>query len=88
MKKPHRAPDPATGQTQPCPRCKGTGRIPDPHAIGAAMKARRIAARLTLREVARRMGFTAPYISDLENGRRPWNDVALARYATALVDPS
>lgn len=48
------------------------------------MKQERQQTGLTLREVARRMGFTAAYISDLELGRRGWNDAKVKAYRIAL----
>lgn len=40
--------------------------------------------RLSLREVARRMGLSAPFVSDLERGRRNWTEDLDERYARAL----
>jgi hypothetical protein len=38
--------------------------------VARALKAARIANNLTIREVAKRVGISAPYYSDLENGLR------------------
>jgi transcriptional regulator with XRE-family HTH domain len=49
-------------------------------ATGEQVRAARKAAGISLREMARRIEFSAPYLSDLENGRRNWNSEMLARY--------
>lgn len=70
--------------TKPCPRCEGTGHVPDPAYHGKEARARRKQAGLSLREVARRMGFSVAYVGDLELGRRGWNDELMKRYIRAL----
>ncbi len=45
----------------------------DATATGEAARTEREAAGLSLREMARRMGVSAPYVSDLELGRRAWS---------------
>lgn len=50
----------------PCPRCGSPASVVNP----AWLRQTRIAARVTLREMARRMSFSAPYLSDVEHGRR------------------
>jgi transcriptional regulator with XRE-family HTH domain len=54
----------------PCPACEGTGKVLDPVAAGRQMRALRLKEKLSLREVARRMGISAPYVQDMELGRR------------------
>lgn len=51
-----------------CRHCGGSGYVdaPSPHLLRRA----RENAGLSLREVARRLKMTAPYISDVELGRR------------------
>lgn len=51
---------------QPCPRCGHAESIVNP----GWLRSERQQAGLTLREMARRLGFSAPYISDIEHGRR------------------
>jgi predicted transcriptional regulator len=63
-----------------CPRCNGTGQVRDPREYGAAMRKLRELAGLSLRHVATRMGITAPYLSDLELGRRAFNNVRVIQY--------
>lgn len=55
-----------------CPLCGGCGTIADDRELGQALKKHREASGVTLREVGRRLGFSAAYISDLEHGRRAW----------------
>jgi predicted transcriptional regulator len=71
-------------QTRVCSHCGGTGREIDPFLFGQQMRRLRKAASLSLREVARRAGFSAPYISDLEHGRRAWSENAVMKYQEAL----
>ena len=67
-----------------CPRCGGTGRLPDDRVMGAQMRERRQRAGLSLRALAKRLGLTASYLSDLERGRRHWSAKNVKRYADAL----
>lgn len=70
---------------QPCRRCAGTGIEPNPIAIGSSMRALRIKAKLSIREVARRCSLSAAYISDLELGRRSWGPKASTKYREAIA---
>ena len=63
-----------------CPKCHGKGRTIDPFAIGAVLRAERKIARFGLREVAREMAISAPYLHDLEHGRRAWTQDMIDRY--------
>jgi predicted transcriptional regulator len=69
---------------KPCPRCGGTGRIRDEAAFGAAVKAMRTGARVTLREVAAHTGLSVGYISDLEHGRKRWRGGLIIAYGDAV----
>jgi len=51
---------------------------------GAKLRAQRIEAGLGLRELARLIHFTPSFISDLENGNRPWNLAVARLYLHAL----
>jgi hypothetical protein len=62
--------------SEPCRSC-GT---PQSVINGAWLRARRKAAQLTLREMARRLGFSAPYICDIELNRRHCSQVVRAAY--------
>jgi predicted transcriptional regulator len=81
-----RAPKPPVAEVagKVCPRCNGTGRLTDDKVTGARMRAMREGKGLTLREVARRMGFSAAYLCDLELGRRIWNTKVIALYLSAI----
>lgn len=67
-----------------CPRCGGSGRVPDERLVGQQMREKRLASWLTLREMARRLALSPAYVSDLELGRRRWTPKILARYQRAL----
>lgn len=53
---------------------------PDDRAIGEQMRARRKAAGLSLRELAKRVKRTASYLCDLELGRRRWSSAKIQWY--------
>lgn len=61
---------------QPCQRCGAPRRVVSPDWL----RAKRLAAGLTLREFAARRGVSAPYISDIEHGRRNCLPAMLAAY--------
>lgn len=67
-----------------CKRCGGTGEELDHTLVGAMVRERREAAGLTLRKVAARSGWSAPYLSDLEHGRRNWTPVRQERVLRAI----
>jgi len=52
--------------TMPCPRCDGTGSLPDPTGYRAA----RLAQGWTLKQVADAAGVSISMVHDVENGRR------------------
>lgn len=68
-----------------CPRCSGTGTIPDDRAMGAQMRARRKAAGLSLYDLAKKLDLTASYLCDLELGRRQWSVLNIRRYEEGLA---
>ena len=51
-----------------CPHCKGKGRVA--HTIGAELKAVRKRAKITLREMGERLGFSFTYINEIERENR------------------
>ena len=67
-------------KTRRCRRCQGTGEEPDHVTIGANLRSSRERAGITLREMARRLGYSPPYISDRELGRRAWRPQLLRDY--------
>lgn len=56
-----------------CKRCNGNGVEPDQKAIGLAMRRLRIKAGIGLREMARQVGLTHGFLSQLETGQRRWS---------------
>jgi transcriptional regulator with XRE-family HTH domain len=52
-------------------------------ATGAAMRQLRKAHNVSMREIARRMKLSAPFISDLERGRRNWTGKLAIEYMQA-----
>ncbi|NAZ76816.1 helix-turn-helix domain-containing protein [Kineococcus sp. T13] len=72
------APTPPAGGAQPAPEA-------DPGAlVGAAVRARRSAAGLSVAELARRAGVSGPFVSQLEGGRSSVSIPVLYRLAAAL----
>src|SRR6266566_9195449 len=67
-----------------CPRCGGTGVLPDPRLEGAEMRQAREDAGLSLRDLAKRTGLSVGYLSDLELGRRSWREELRERILKAL----
>jgi predicted transcriptional regulator len=67
-----------------CPQCGGRGKVCDPAQIGARLKREREKGGVTGREMARRMGYSAMYLCDLEHGRREWKSKLIASYLDAL----
>lgn len=63
-------------------------RVTDHAATGQLMREARLKAGLSLRAMARRLGLSAPFISDLERGRRSWDEGRVERYAGVLVTPN
>ncbi len=65
--------------TEPCPHCDGAGtRL---FVSGAAMEAHRKALGRSLRYTAGQIGVTAPYLHDVEYGRRRATDRVVNGYA-------
>lgn len=56
----------------------------DHEATGQRFRAAREAAKISLREMARRLGMSAPYVSDLELGRRNWTQDKADRFAAII----
>lgn len=67
-------------KTHVCPTCGGKGSLPDP----AALRVKRIKLRLSLSEVARKMGISTSYLCDLELGRRKWDQPLAKKFTLAL----
>lgn len=69
-----------------CEHCGGSGESLDHEAVGSAMRSVRVEAKLSLREVARRLCLSAPYVSDLELGHRNWTRSRITDYENACSD--
>ncbi len=69
-----------------CKRCGGSGLEPDHKAVGRQMRDKRERANISLSEMARRLGFSKAYVSDLELGRRGWHTAVKKAYGAALQD--
>ena len=63
-------------------------RVPDNAATGQLMREARKRAGLSLREMARRLGQSASFVSDLELGRRGWDEKRIEQWADVLVPPN
>lgn len=51
---------------------------------GRAFREWRVSHKCSIRELARRSGFSAPYISDLERGKRRWTQRHMELLAYAI----
>ena len=67
-----------------CPKCNGTGKVLDDAEVGLSMKRKRIKAKVSLRDQADRMGYSAMFVCDLEKGRRKWHKDLMQAYRNAL----
>lgn len=72
-------------KTRPCHCCHGTGKEIDHYATGQSLRLLRKGAGMSLREMARRMTLSAPFLSDLELGRRNWKEGAIRLYQSILT---
>ena len=66
-----------------CKRCGGTGKEQESAEVGRTMRNRRLAAELSLRQMAVLVGRSHSFLSQLENGRRRWPELLLNKYAAA-----
>ena len=53
-----------------CKHCSGTGEAPDWAVLGQRIRDARVRKGVSLRALARRVGVSAPYLSDMERGNR------------------
>jgi len=66
-----------------CPKCNGKGwiyRAP----IGRKLREQRKDAGITMRALAKKLGISPTYLSDLENDRRGWDGRFVNRYQHAI----
>lgn len=55
---------------------------------GSIMRRERMSAKLSLRELARRMKISAPYLSDMEHGKRRYSIEMAKRALSAMANAS
>lgn len=67
---------PSKWSEKPCPTCGTARTMPN----GEWLRYVRQRANVTLREMARRTGFTAPYLCDIEYNRRNGSPAIRAEY--------
>jgi transcriptional regulator with XRE-family HTH domain len=60
--------------------------IIDHKATGLSFRKERTQKRISLREMARRLKISAPYLSDLERGNRNWSEELAGKYLEALKE--
>jgi predicted transcriptional regulator len=63
-----------------CKHCGGTGKEPDHRKIGATMRAIRETFHRSLKSVAQDLCISPSYLSDLELGKRGWNEKLKQRF--------
>lgn len=67
-------------KNKPCHCCGGSGQELDHAAMGATMRAIRERKGISIRQLASKLRLSAPYLSDLERGRRNWRDELINAY--------
>ena len=67
-----------------CSRCGGSGREIDNISTGLEMRRKRIKAGKSLRATAIEMNISAPFLSDLELGRRNWSAFHISKFLQAI----
>lgn len=63
-----------------CPKCEGTGKVLDPRAEGEVLRKYRQKCAVSLREMSRRLGVSAAYLSDIELGKRGHQGAWMEKY--------
>jgi len=67
-----------------CPRCKGSGKIPNPETIGAELLKLRTDAGLSREAVRREMKVSGVYLFDVENGAKGITTERVKQYKAAV----
>jgi len=67
-----------------CPRCKGSGKIPNPATIGAELLKLRTGAGLSREAVRREMKVSGVYLFDVENGAKGITCERVKQYKAAV----
>lgn len=71
-------------RTLPCRHCGSARKEYDARAVGAYLRKERRVRNVGLREIAKPLGVSPSYVSDLELGRREWSRELVRRFAEAL----
>lgn len=67
-----------------CPKCRGTGLVPNQYALALERRSARMRAHITMTEVAEKMGITCCHLSLLERGKRNWSPEMTMRHEEAI----
>ena len=67
-----------------CPRCVGSGKIPNPATIGAELLKLRTDVGLTREAVRREMKISGVYLHDVEKGTKGITGERIAQYKAAV----
>lgn len=67
-----------------CPKCRGRGVVVDPRKFGAMMREARAAKGISMRAMAKRIGISPAFLSDMELGNRPWPETRWKDFEEAL----
>lgn len=70
--------------TRPCRYCKGTGKELDQFRTGQQLRTLREKAGISLRDMAKLLDISAPFLSDLELGRRDWSEKRIDQFMEAV----
>ena len=65
---------------KPCRYCHGSGTEIDHSAVGFTLRTLRLKKEIGLREMARGMGVSAPFLSDMELGKRNWTQERIDQF--------
>ena len=71
-------------KSMPCPHCHGTGLRLDPIETGRRMRELRKSRNIRMAGIARVLGYSPSYLSDVERGRRPWTLGLVEKYEWAM----
>jgi transcriptional regulator with XRE-family HTH domain len=63
-------------------------RVVDSVATGAKLRVMRTKRGISLREVARRLKVSPPYLSALERGHQPWSERRMKEFEAAIRVPA
>lgn len=59
-------------------------RVTDDQTTGQLMRRARLQTGMSLRGLAKKLGYSAPYVSDLELGRQNWNEERIEKFKRIL----